>query len=105
MSELGSRVQVAHVKAERNVLAEVQNQFIVKLYYSFQVCAALLISPAALRSRVLKAALCVQDEVYLYLVMEYLPGGDIMVSHLLNFMFHALTCHCCTRAPSFLAAL
>ena len=29
--------QVAHVKAERNVLAEVQNQFIVKLYYSFQV--------------------------------------------------------------------
>ena len=30
-------VQVAHVKAERNVLAEVQNQFIVKLYYSFQV--------------------------------------------------------------------
>ena len=30
-------LQVAHVKAERNVLAEVQNQYIVKLHYSFQV--------------------------------------------------------------------
>lgn len=30
-------VQVEHVKAERNVLAEVQNPFIVKLLYSFQV--------------------------------------------------------------------
>lgn len=29
--------QVEHVKAERNVLAEVQNPYIVKLYYSFQV--------------------------------------------------------------------
>lgn len=31
--------QVEHVKAERNVLAEVHNPYIVKLYYSFQVCA------------------------------------------------------------------
>ncbi|KAK9804966.1 hypothetical protein WJX73_005308 [Symbiochloris irregularis] len=53
-SEMLRRGQVAHVKAERNVLAEVQNQYIVKLHYSFQ------------------------DETYLYLVMEYLPGGDIM---------------------------
>jgi len=28
---------VEHVKAERNVLAEVHNPYIVKLYYSFQV--------------------------------------------------------------------
>lgn len=28
--------QVDHVKAERNVLAEVQHHSIVKLYYSFQ---------------------------------------------------------------------
>lgn len=47
--------QVEHVKAERNVLAEVHNPFIVKLYYSFQ------------------------DEAHLYLLMEYLPGGDVMV--------------------------
>ena len=46
--------QVDHVKAERNLLAEVDNPSIVKLYYSFQ------------------------DEEFLYLVMEYLPGGDMM---------------------------
>lgn len=53
-SEMVRRGQVDHVKAERNVLAEVQHHSVVKLYYSFQ------------------------DEEYLYLVMEYLPGGDMM---------------------------
>jgi len=42
------------VNAERNLLAEVDSDCIVKLYYSFQ------------------------DDDYLYLVMEYLPGGDMM---------------------------
>lgn len=46
--------QVEHVKAERNLLAEVDSNCIVKLYCSFQ------------------------DEEYLYLIMEYLPGGDLM---------------------------
>lgn len=36
------------------MLAEVASHFIVKLYYSFQ------------------------DAEYLYLIMEYLPGGDMM---------------------------
>jgi serine/threonine protein kinase len=45
---------VEHVRAERNLLAEVASHCIVKLYYSFQ------------------------DTEYLYLIMEYLPGGDIM---------------------------
>eukprot|EP00850_Spirogloea_muscicola_P025902 SM004742S16674 [mRNA] locus=s4742:61:1084:+ [translate_table: standard] len=45
---------VEHVKAERNLLAEVDSSCIVKLYCSFQ------------------------DDEYLYLVMEYLPGGDMM---------------------------
>jgi serine/threonine kinase 38 len=45
---------VEHVRAERNLLAEVASHCIVKLYYSFQ------------------------DSEYLYLIMEYLPGGDIM---------------------------
>ena len=40
--------QVENVRAERNLLAEVE------LYYSFQ------------------------DAEYLYLIMEYLPGGDMM---------------------------
>lgn len=46
--------QVEHVRAERNLLAEVASHCIVKLYYSFQ------------------------DAEYLYLIMEYLPGGDVM---------------------------
>ncbi|CAM8924408.1 hypothetical protein QQ045_022688 [Rhodiola kirilowii] len=53
-SEMLRRGQVEHVKSERNLLAEVDSNCIVKLYCSFQ------------------------DEEYLYLVMEYLPGGDMM---------------------------
>ncbi|GJV70725.1 synaptobrevin, WD40/YVTN repeat-like-containing domain protein, partial [Tanacetum coccineum] len=50
----GADLLVEHVKAERNLLAEVDINCIVKLYCSFQ------------------------DTKYLYLVMEYLPGGDMM---------------------------
>mmetsp|Transcript_12292 Transcript_12292/g.36980 ORF Transcript_12292/g.36980 Transcript_12292/m.36980 type:complete len:489 (-) Transcript_12292:1086-2552(-) len=53
-SEMVRRGQVDHVKAERNVLAEVHNPYIVKLLYSFQ------------------------DADWLYLIMDYLPGGDVM---------------------------
>ncbi|XP_061991763.1 uncharacterized protein LOC133709854 isoform X3 [Rosa rugosa] len=53
-SEMLSRGQVEHVRSERNLLAEVDSRCIVKLYYSFQ------------------------DSDFLYLIMEYLPGGDIM---------------------------
>jgi len=53
-SEMVRRGQVDHVKAERNLLAEVNSQTVVKLYYSFQ------------------------DDEFLYLIMEYLPGGDMM---------------------------
>lgn len=49
-SEMLRRGQVEHVKAERNLLAEVDSTYIVQLYCSFQ------------------------DEEFLYLVMEYLPG-------------------------------
>lgn len=42
------------MKAERNLLAEVDSAYIVKLYCSFQ------------------------DVEFLYLIMEYLPGGDMM---------------------------
>ena len=31
-------LQIDHVRAERDVLAEVHNPYVVKLYYSFQVC-------------------------------------------------------------------
>lgn len=46
--------QMAHVKAERDIMAEADNEWIVKLYFSFQ------------------------DNEHLYLVMEYIPGGDLM---------------------------
>ncbi|CAI5529197.1 unnamed protein product [Closterium sp. Naga37s-1] len=53
-AEMLRRGQVEHVKAERNLLAEVESKCIVQLYCSFQ------------------------DDEFLYLVMEYLPGGDMM---------------------------
>ncbi|XP_047941577.1 serine/threonine-protein kinase 38-like [Salvia hispanica] len=53
-SEMLRRGQVEHVKSERNLLVEVVSDYIVKLYCSFQ------------------------DAEYLYLVMEYLHGGDMM---------------------------
>lgn len=48
------RNQVAHVKAERDILAEADNEWVVRLYYSFQ------------------------NKDNLYFVMEYIPGGDMM---------------------------
>jgi serine/threonine kinase 38 len=46
--------QVQHIRAERDLLSLADNPWVVKLFYSFQ------------------------DEIKLYLVMEYLPGGDLM---------------------------
>jgi hypothetical protein len=46
--------KAAHVKAERDILAEADNEWVVKLYYSFQ------------------------DELNLYFVMDYVPGGDLL---------------------------
>ena len=77
------RGQVEHVKAERNVLAEVHNPYVVKLFYSFQVTFdSLSCSPFANLAYSDLHPLTqpvVQDGNYLYLVMEYLPGGDVMV--------------------------
>ncbi|KAG5518274.1 hypothetical protein PMAC_003070 [Pneumocystis sp. 'macacae'] len=53
-SEMFKKDQLAHVKAERDVLAESDSPWVVSLYYSFQ------------------------DSQYLYLIMEFLPGGDLM---------------------------
>jgi serine/threonine protein kinase len=46
--------QLAHVRAERDVLAESDSAWVVQLFYSFQ------------------------DSQTLYLIMEFLPGGDLM---------------------------
>ncbi|KIR28157.1 AGC/NDR/NDR protein kinase [Cryptococcus deuterogattii R265] len=53
-NEMFKKDQLAHVRAERDVLAESNSPWVVQLYYSFQ------------------------DSQYLYLVMEFLPGGDLM---------------------------
>ena len=50
--KLGVCPQVAHVRAERDILVEADHQWVVKMYYSFQ------------------------DPANLYLIMEFLPGGE-----------------------------
>lgn len=45
------RNQVAHVKAERDILAEADNEWVVKLYYSFQVNFLLLFFFGKFQSR------------------------------------------------------
>ena len=52
--EMYKKNQILHVRAERDVLSEAKIPWIVELKYSFQ------------------------DELYLYLVMEFCPGGDLM---------------------------
>eukprot|EP00041_Stephanoeca_diplocostata_P015199 m.288505 g.288505 ORF g.288505 m.288505 type:complete len:525 (+) comp19961_c0_seq3:216-1790(+) len=53
-ADMLEKEQVAHVKAERDVLVEADNTWVVRMYYSFQ------------------------DNQNLYLVMEFLAGGDMM---------------------------
>ena len=52
--EMRKKNQVAHIKAERDVLALADSEWVVKLAYSFQ------------------------DRKNLYLIMEFLAGGDLM---------------------------
>jgi len=49
-----SKNQLGHIVAERDLMAEANNPWLVKLFYAFQ------------------------DQTYLYLVMEYCGGGDLM---------------------------
>lgn len=53
-ADMLEKEQIAHVRAERDILVEADHQWVVKMYYSFQ------------------------DAVNLYLIMEFLPGGDMM---------------------------
>lgn len=63
-SDMISKHQVQHVKAEKEVLSQALNPWVVDLRYSFQV-------------RIFKCSK-LQDNKYLYLAMEYLAGGDLM---------------------------
>uniref|UniRef100_A0A0N5B6Z0 non-specific serine/threonine protein kinase n=1 Tax=Strongyloides papillosus TaxID=174720 RepID=A0A0N5B6Z0_STREA len=53
-TEVIQKQQAAHVKAERDILAEANSPWIVRLFFSFQ------------------------DSCNLYFIMEYVPGGDMM---------------------------
>ncbi|MCJ1321752.1 Serine/threonine-protein kinase [Xylographa vitiligo] len=55
-AEMFKKDQLAHVRAERDILAQADSDWVVKLYRSFQ------------------------DPTFLYMLMEYLPGGDLMTS-------------------------
>lgn len=53
-SEMHKKDQLAHVRAERDILANAESPWLVKLHTSFQ------------------------DSTFLYMLMEFLPGGDLM---------------------------
>lgn len=53
-TEMFKRDQLAHVRAERDILAESDSPWVVKLFTTFQ------------------------DQNFLYMLMEFLPGGDLM---------------------------
>ena len=53
-TEMAQRDQLAHVRSERDFLAEAETPWVVKLFATFQ------------------------DTKFLYLLMEFLPGGDLM---------------------------
>lgn len=52
--DMVNREQVAHVIAERDILVAAESEWIVKMFYAFK------------------------DEKNLYMVMEFVPGGDMM---------------------------
>nr|POE56890.1 serine/threonine-protein kinase cot-1 [Quercus suber] len=53
-AEMHKKDQLAHVRAERDILANADSPWLVKLHTSFQ------------------------DSTFLYMLMEFLPGGDLM---------------------------
>ncbi|KAJ1979145.1 Serine/threonine-protein kinase [Dimargaris verticillata] len=53
-TDMFKKEQLAHVKSERDLMAESDSPWVVQLYFSFQ------------------------DARFLYLIMEFLPGGDMM---------------------------
>uniref|UniRef100_A0A673HJK8 non-specific serine/threonine protein kinase n=1 Tax=Sinocyclocheilus rhinocerous TaxID=307959 RepID=A0A673HJK8_9TELE len=53
-ADMLEKEQVGHIRAERDILVEADSLWVVKMFYSFQ------------------------DKMNLYLLMEFLPGGDMM---------------------------
>uniref|UniRef100_A0A8C7DUD6 non-specific serine/threonine protein kinase n=1 Tax=Oncorhynchus kisutch TaxID=8019 RepID=A0A8C7DUD6_ONCKI len=53
-ADMLEKEQVGHIRAERDILVQADSLWVVKMFYSFQ------------------------DKINLYLLMEFLPGGDMM---------------------------
>ena len=53
-ADMLEKEQLGHIRAERDILVEAESLWVVKMFYSFQ------------------------DKLNLYLIMEFLPGGDMM---------------------------
>ena len=53
-ADMVEKEQLGHIRAERDILVEAESLWVVKMFYSFQ------------------------DKLNLYLIMEFLPGGDMM---------------------------
>ena len=62
--DMVEKEQVAHVRAERDILVEADHQWVVKMFYSFQ------------------------DPANLYLIMEFLPGGELVELTLKSLLSH-----------------
>ena len=74
------------MRAERDILVEADHQWVVKMYYSFQVMMIMIIMMIMMAIVVMMMMMMMmtmtierlQDEERLYLIMEFLPGGDLM---------------------------
>lgn len=62
--EMVFKNQVHHVRAEKDALSIAKDSWVIKLHYTFQ------------------------DDSFLYMVMDYLPGGDLMTQLMLKDIFN-----------------
>ena len=78
------------MRAERDILVEADHQWVVKMYYSFQVMMimiamvimmamiVMMMTTMMMMMMMMMTIERLQDEERLYLIMEFLPGGDLM---------------------------
>ena len=66
-AEMEVRNQISNIVSERRIMAEAENEFVVQLYYAFQ------------------------SKTYMFLVMDYQPGGDLdtMLERIIKFLMDA----------------
>lgn len=70
-------LQVGHIRAERDILVEADSLWVVRMFYSFQ------------------------DKLNLYLIMEFLPGGNYFTPKV-HFPFVLWSLSHINNEPSFL---